>query len=79
MKKEPNETVAGVRAEIETKLEQAKAQLQAIDSERVTHAFAAATGSEPAKRALDKLNRRKIEISSRSKHLRRLFSRQTGA
>ena len=56
------ETAKAVRAEIETKLEHAKAELPAIDAERAGHAFAAATGSEPAKRALDKLNRRKVEM-----------------
>jgi hypothetical protein len=51
-----------IAADMRDKLERAQAELPAIDAERAKHAFAAATGSEPAKRALDKLNRRKVEI-----------------
>ena len=51
-------------AELREKLEKVKAEPAGIDAERAKHAFAAHTGSEVAKRALEKLTKRKAELAA---------------
>lgn len=53
-----------IEAELREKLVKAQTELQTIDADQKTLAYGANTGNESARRSLEKLNKRKIEIST---------------
>ena len=55
------ETAKAVRAELQAKLDQTRAELADIDKQRAEHAYGAHTGNDVAKKTLEKLNRKRFD------------------